>query len=35
MRYLDKQGKIAAVFESQIRASQHVDGVKAAIAKLG
>jgi peroxiredoxin Q/BCP len=32
---IDKQGKIAAVFESQIRASQHVDGVKAAIARLG
>jgi peroxiredoxin Q/BCP len=30
---IDKQGMIAAVFESQLRASQHVDGVKAALAR--
>jgi peroxiredoxin Q/BCP len=29
---IDKQGMIAGVFESQLRARQHVDGVKAAIA---
>jgi len=30
---IDKQGVIAAVFESQLNASEHVDGVKAALAK--
>jgi peroxiredoxin Q/BCP len=30
---IDKQGVIAAVFDSQLRASQHVDGVKAALAR--
>jgi peroxiredoxin Q/BCP len=30
---IDKQGTIVAVFESQLRASQHVDGVKAALAR--
>jgi peroxiredoxin Q/BCP len=30
---IDKQGVIVAAFESQLRASQHVDGVKAALAK--
>jgi peroxiredoxin Q/BCP len=32
---IDKRGVITAIFESQLRAGQHVDGVKAAIAKLG
>jgi peroxiredoxin Q/BCP len=31
---IDKRGVIAAVFESELRASHHVDGVKAAIAAL-
>jgi peroxiredoxin Q/BCP len=31
---IDKRGAIVAVFESQLRASQHVDGVKAALARL-
>jgi peroxiredoxin Q/BCP len=31
---IDKQGKIAAVFDSQIFAKQHLDGVRQAIAKL-
>lgn len=32
---IDKQGVIVAVFESQLRASQHVDGAKAALARIG
>lgn len=32
---IDKNGVIVAVFESQLRASQHVDGVKAALARIG
>lgn len=32
---IDKQGTIAAVFESELRAQHHVEGVKAAIAALG
>ncbi len=31
---IDKKGKIAGVFDSAIRASQHLDGVKGAIAAL-
>ena len=31
---IDKRGVITAVFESELRASYHVDGVKAAIAAL-
>jgi thioredoxin-dependent peroxiredoxin len=31
---IDKRGVIAAVFESELRARHHVDGVKAAIAAL-
>jgi peroxiredoxin Q/BCP len=31
---IDKRGVIAAVFESELRARKHVDGVKAAIAAL-
>ena len=31
---IDKRGLITAVFESELRASKHVDGVKAAVAKL-
>ena len=31
---IDKQGKIAAIFDSQIFAKQHIGGVKAAIAAL-
>jgi peroxiredoxin Q/BCP len=31
---IDKQGKIAGIFDSQLRASNHLDGVKAVIAKL-
>ena len=30
---IDKSGVIVAVFESQLRASQHVDGVRAALAR--
>lgn len=32
---IDKQGKIAAIFDSQLFAKQHLGGVKAAIAALG
>jgi peroxiredoxin Q/BCP len=32
---IDKKGSIAAVFESELRASQHFDGVKAALARIG
>jgi peroxiredoxin Q/BCP len=32
---IDKAGKIAGVFDSAIRAGQHLDGVKQAIATLG
>jgi peroxiredoxin Q/BCP len=31
---IDKAGRIAAVFKAELSASKHVDGVKAAIAKL-
>lgn len=31
---IDKQGKIAAVFNSELFASKHVDGARAAVAKL-
>ena len=32
---IDKQGRIVAVFDSELLASKHVDGAKNAIAKLG
>jgi peroxiredoxin Q/BCP len=32
---IDKQGRIAAVFDNELLASKHVDGARAAIAKLG
>jgi peroxiredoxin Q/BCP len=32
---IDKKGLIAATFESELRASQHFDGVKAALARIG
>lgn len=32
---IDKKGEIAGVFESQLRASAHVDGVRELIRKLG
>ena len=31
---IDKNGKIAAIFDSQVRASQHLNGVREAIAAL-
>lgn len=31
---IDKQGRIAGVFDSELRASKHVEGVRALIAKL-
>lgn len=32
---IDKKGEIAAVFQGELSASKHIDGVKAAIQKLG
>lgn len=32
---IDKRGRIAAVFDSELSASKHVDGARDAIAKLG
>lgn len=32
---IDKKGEIAAVFRGELSASKHVDGVKAAVQKLG
>jgi peroxiredoxin Q/BCP len=32
---IDKKGKIAAVFESELRAGKHLDGVRETLARLG
>jgi peroxiredoxin Q/BCP len=32
---IDKKGRIAGIFESELRASKHIDGVRDAIKKLG
>lgn len=32
---IDKRGEIAGVFQSELRASKHVDGVRALVEKLG